>query len=98
MILKIIKKQGHGLLNYADNGLMTRYDFALKIANIFELDANLIKQIKTKELKQEAKRPMKSGLITKKIENNFNIKPVSVNSSLHSLKKLVFEKKSCRIS
>ena len=92
-ILKLIKKKGHGLLNYADNGIMTRYDFALKIANIFDLDTNLIEQIKTKELKQEAKRPMKSGLITKKIENNYNIKPVSVDSSLRSLKKLVFDKK-----
>ena len=40
VILKIIKKQGHGLLNYADNGIMTRYDFALKIANIFDLDTS----------------------------------------------------------
>ncbi len=93
VILKIIKKQGYGLLNYADNGIMTRYDFALKIASIFDLDTNLIEQIKTKELKQEAKRPMKSGLITKKIENNFNIKPATVDSSLHRLKKLVFDKK-----
>ena len=65
---------------------MNRYEFTLLIAEIFNFDPSLIMRIKSKDLKQDAPRPKKSGLITKKIEKELGIKPPSVKSCLIKIK------------
>ena len=72
----------HGLYHYADEGLMSRYEFAKLIAKTFELDSDLIKPILTSELNQAASRPLKSGLRTQKVQNELSIVPPSVEKSL----------------
>ena len=53
-----------GIAHWGDGDWISRFDFALKIANIFELDKKLIKPINTDELRQLAPRPLKGGLKT----------------------------------
>ena len=72
----------HGLYHYADEGLMSRYEFAKLIAKTFELDSDLIRPILTSELNQAASRPLKSGLRTQKVQNELSIVPPSVEKSL----------------
>ena len=72
----------HGLYHYADEGLMSRYEFAKLIAKTFELDSDLIRPILTSELNQAASRPLKSGLSTQKVQNELSIVPPSVEKSL----------------
>ena len=72
----------HGLYHYADEGLMSRYEFAKLIAKTFELDSDLIRPILTSELNQAASRPLKSGLRTQKIQKELSIVPPSVEKSL----------------
>ena len=66
---------------------ISRYEFALKIAESFNLKKDLIEPIKTAELKQTAMRPLKGGLSTIYAEKILNLEPPSIEHCLHQLKK-----------
>jgi dTDP-4-dehydrorhamnose reductase len=51
-----------GVLNLGGGEYLSRYDFALRIAEVFELDTQLITPIVTEDLGQAAPRPLKGGL------------------------------------
>lgn len=75
-----------GIYNLAGRDIVSRYEFALKLAKVFNLDASLITSIKTASLKQPAPRPLKSGLITLKAEVELGFKPSTIEQGLLILK------------
>lgn len=75
VIDQIIEKDAQGLFHYGSSDVLNRYDFAKLIANVYELDESLITPIRTESLNQSAKRPLKSGLKTDKIEQELEIMP-----------------------
>jgi dTDP-4-dehydrorhamnose reductase len=75
-----------GIYNLAGRDIVNRYEFALKLAKVFSLDASLITPIKTASLKQPAARPLKSGLVTLKAEVELGYKPSTVEQGLLILK------------
>ena len=82
VILLCIQKKISGLYHWGDGDILSRYQFSLKIAKIFNLDSSLIKSIKTSELSQLAKRPLRSGLISKKMEEAINVYAPAVEDCL----------------
>ena len=62
-----------GIYNYGSNDFISRYDFALFIADYFNFNNSLITPIKTHELQQVAKRPLKTGLICDNIQKTLDI-------------------------
>jgi dTDP-4-dehydrorhamnose reductase len=74
------------LYHYGGADYLNRYDFALMIAEVFNLDQRLILPIKTAELNQLARRPLKGGLITNKIEQTLNINCNKLYDSLLEIK------------
>ena len=86
VIERVIDKRLLGTYHYGGDRVMNRYEFAHIIADIFELDASLIKPIKTVELNQDAPRPLKSGLKTDKIEKELGIRPKSVETCLKEIR------------
>jgi dTDP-4-dehydrorhamnose reductase len=86
-ISKVIEYRKQGTYNIGGKEFLSRYDFAKKIADVFELGKTFITPITTKELNQPAKRPLKSGLITLKAETELGYKPYSINESLTLIKK-----------
>ena len=56
-----------GVINVAGSDCLSRYDFALHAADVFNLDKSLIVPVKTAELSQPAKRPLKAGLKIDKV-------------------------------
>jgi len=60
--LEAVERNLKGVINMAGSEYLSRYDFALKVAEIFGFDANLVSPIKTESLGQKAPRPMKGGL------------------------------------
>ena len=62
---------------------------AKMIAKVFVLEADLIKPIDTKSLNQAAKRPLKGGLLTNKIEEDLNINIYKLEASLIKIKSLL---------
>lgn len=86
-ILKIIQLQQWNLYHVSGSELIDRYQFALKIADIYKLNKNLISQITTPELKQAAPRPLKSGFIIDKAENDLEIQMSNVEEGLKKVRK-----------
>ena len=86
-INKIIEFKKTGIYNIGGQEFLSRYDFTLRIADYFDLDKNLITAITTEELKQPARRPMRSGLIILKAETELGYKPHTIIESLAAMKK-----------
>tara|TARA_B100000029_G_scaffold516812_1_gene634824 strand:- start:10271 stop:11164 length:894 start_codon:yes stop_codon:yes gene_type:complete len=73
------------ILNYAGSEFMSRFEFAKRIANVFELDSSLIKPIKTEDLNQLAPRPLRSGLSTVKIEELIGVRTYGLDYCLRKV-------------
>lgn len=86
-ILKIIELEKWDLFHVAGSEIIDRYNFALKIAETFNLDKNLIKPITTAELKQQAPRPLNSGFIVDKAISELGVKLSDVELGLKKFKK-----------
>ena len=85
-INKIVELRREGIYNIGGNEFLNRYEFTLMIAEYFKLDKNLVKKIKTEELNQPARRPLKSGLITIKAQSELGYKPHTINQALKLMK------------
>lgn len=85
-VLQIIDKDCTGIYHICGSEYLSRYKFALKLADIFELDRSLITPVKTSELNQAAGRPMNSSFITLKAETELGVKPLNVTDGLYFLK------------
>jgi dTDP-4-dehydrorhamnose reductase len=85
-ILKVVEFDKEGIYNVGGKDFVSRYDFALKLAEIFSFDHELIIPVKTSELNQVAPRPLKSGLITLKAEAELGLKPYGVEDGIRQFK------------
>ena len=75
----------NGLLHWGDGDWISRYEFAIKIADVFNLKKSLIKPIKTSELDQTATRPLKGGLDSDFAQEALNLEPPSVEECLQTI-------------
>ncbi|MBV8253248.1 MAG: SDR family oxidoreductase [Chitinophaga sp.] len=71
----IVDKKATGVFNISGNETLSPYDMAIKTANYFNLDTNLIEKISSKSLSQPAARPAKTGLVTEKAEKELGYNP-----------------------
>ena len=85
-ILKIFELERTGLYHVCGRESLSRYDFALKTAKVFELDGSLIDRIKTSELSQPAARPMVTGFVTLKATTELGLTLMDVEEGLRLLK------------
>ena len=85
-IVKIIELGRSGLYHISGADLVSRYDFALALAEVFETNKKLVSPVKTVSLKQPAARPMKSGFITLKAQTDLDIKMSGMYHGLTVLK------------
>lgn len=81
-----IDKRKNGIYNIGGLEYLSRYDFAIKIAEIFNLDKNLINQTTTDKLNQKAKRPLRGGLIILKAQAELGYKPHKIEENLLDIK------------
>ncbi|HSW55557.1 MAG TPA: dTDP-4-dehydrorhamnose reductase [Ignavibacteriaceae bacterium] len=86
-INKIIEFRKTGVYNIGGKEFLSRYDFTNRIADYFNLSKKLITPITTDELKQPARRPLKSGLLILKAETELGYKPHTITESLAAMKK-----------
>ena len=82
----LIVLNSEGLFHYGGADFISRHQFALKVAEIYNLDQSLIKKISTEELGQLAKRPLQSGLTTNKIEETVGIRTYGIGYCLRKVK------------
>lgn len=91
LLFKLYEKDASGLFHVVGKNCISRYEFALKIADTFGLNKKLIKPITTPELNQIAVRPKKLNLSTRKLERVVGEKPVGVDEGLKILKRQLGE-------
>lgn len=82
ILVNCLNKNMSGLYHWGDQDYLSRYDFAIKIAESYNLKSDLIKQISTSQLKQMAPRPLNGGLDQSKLKKYLNIIPPSINDCL----------------
>ena len=87
ILLKLYEKNAFGVFHVVGKDNVSRYKFALKIAEIFNLNKKLIKPITTSELGQIAIRPKKLKLSTKKLKNFLGVVPFGINEGLKVMKR-----------
>ncbi len=86
-ILTIIDRRKWDLFHISGSELIDRYHFALKIAEVFNLNKDLIQPVTTAELHQPALRPLKSGFILTKGQTELGIQMSDVITGLKKMKK-----------
>ena len=84
-----IKNSVSGVAHWGDADFINRFEFAIRIAEKFELDKSLIKPISTFELDQPANRPLKSGLISDNLSKVLGQSPTSIDFCLDEIKKKI---------
>ncbi|OGC79319.1 MAG: dTDP-4-dehydrorhamnose reductase [candidate division Zixibacteria bacterium RBG_16_40_9] len=89
LILEATERNLTGILNLAGTEYLSRYDFAFKIADYFDLNRDLIKPVTTPELEQKAARPLRGGLKIDKAQKILSTPFFSVTEGLEFLKKKI---------
>jgi len=85
-MIKAFELNRNGIFHVGGGEQLSRYDFALRAAEVFHLDASLITRVKTSELNQASPRPMISGFITLKAETQLGIHFLNARDGLTLLK------------
>lgn len=86
-LLQAARKNKKGLYHVVGSECLNRYEFGLKIARIFELDAGLIEPVSSDFLKQSAPRPKNNCLSVKKAQSELGIKFLNAEEGLQFMKR-----------
>lgn len=86
-VLKACQPKVTGLYHVAGMETVSRYDFALQVADVFNLAPSSITPIKSEELSQPAKRPKNSSFICLKAQTKLGIGMPTIRDSLARMKR-----------
>jgi len=90
MLLEIAERRMTGILHTAGATRVCRYEFALSLAEVFNLNIDLVKPAKMDEILWKAKRPKDSSLNISKALTLLDQKPIKLNQALGMMKKEAF--------
>ena len=90
MSLEMVEREIKGVYHLAGETRVSRYDFTVKLAEVFGFDKELIKRSKMAEMNWKAERPKDSSLNTEKVSGVLKEKPYDLMMSLKVLKKEVY--------
>jgi len=85
-LLILFERDGCGIYHTAGKDWLNRYDFAVSVAKVFQLDRSLIGRTTTDCLNQPAPRPLKSGLKSNKILREFGVTFSQVEEGLRRMR------------
>ena len=86
-LFRLYQKDEVGTFHITGNECISRYDFAKKVAETFELDEGLIAPLTSPELNQIAPRPASVNMISEKAERAASIRTLSVDEGLELFKR-----------
>ena len=87
MLLEIAERKITGTLHTAGAARVSRHEFALKLAEVFSLNMDLVKPAKMNEMPWKAKRPGDSSLNVSKALALLIQKPLKIHQSLEMMSK-----------
>ena len=92
-LLVLFEKGKQGIYNTVGSEWINRFNFAQKVAEVFELNSKLIQETTSNQLKQPALRPLKGGLKIDKIRLETGFEFSSVSEGLEVIKQQIIDKK-----
>jgi dTDP-4-dehydrorhamnose reductase len=92
MTLEVIERRLNGVYHTCGSTRVSRFEFAKKIADVFDLDKSLIDKVTSAQFTLPAKRPMDSSLDTSLAQRNLNCKPLPLDKALEQLKEELSQK------
>lgn len=81
-----VKAEAQGVYNVSSNELMSIYEIALAVADVFDLDKKLIHPVETSALSLPAKRPLSTGFDLNKSIREINLPSYSFKERLQVFK------------
>ena len=94
MTLEAIERRLTGVYHTCGATRVSRFEFATKIADTFDLDKSLIDKVTSAQFTLPAKRPMDSSLDTSLAQRTLNRKPLPLEKALLRLKEELSQKQS----
>lgn len=88
MIIDVAKTDFKGILNLSSDEIMSKYEFAKKIANKLNFNENLIKKGSIDDFKFRAGRPKNTTLNNSKAKQIINFKNITLGKWLEQIKTL----------
>ncbi len=85
-LLRIASFEGNGIFHTAGKSCLSRYEFALKIAEVFGYPTSLVQPVSSKDFKQVAERPMNSCLSVEDTEKELGMKFLTAEEGLKQMK------------
>lgn len=86
VIMRLALSKRTGMYHVGGADFVSRYDFAMRIAEFFKLDPSIIARVTTAELAQPARRPLKLGLISLKAETELRMRMRGIESGLSTIR------------
>lgn len=77
-----MEHDARGLYHVAGAESVSRYDFAVRAAEIFGFDSSLITKIKSGDLQQLAQRPLHTSFVIEKAKKTFHYSPMNITQGL----------------
>jgi len=84
----LYKKDAKGIFHVGTDQRISRYEFALKIADVFSLDKTLIHPINLAEFRQKIKRPDDTSLDNSKLKSFLGINKMPIEKDIEEMKNL----------
>ncbi|MEM3846675.1 MAG: SDR family oxidoreductase, partial [Candidatus Parvarchaeota archaeon] len=90
-VREIVDRDLSGIIHFSSKDRITRYDFGILVADIFNLEKTLIRETIMENMKWSARRPRDSSLNNEKAIKLFNNKPINVIDELKLAKEKMRE-------
>jgi dTDP-4-dehydrorhamnose reductase len=85
MLIEIAERKLPGIIHTAGATRLSRFDFAIGLANTFELDTTLIRAVQARDLQWKAKRPADSSLSVERAQQLLTKAPLNIENAYEVL-------------
>ena len=86
MIIELSNSNFTGIINLASDKVISKYQFAMDVAKIFDLNSKLIIKGSIDDFEFIAKRPKNTSLSNRKAKRILKTKIISIQDSLNKIK------------
>mgnify|MGYP001618441921 FL=1 len=82
----VVKKKPEGIFHFAGKDVVSRHRFALRLAEVFGLDASLISPVKSSFFPTIAPRPKNTSFLTTRMERELGVPAMTLEAGLREMK------------
>ena len=90
----IVEHEAVGIFHISGKDLLTPYQMAVKVADLFNLDKSLMKKVDGTTFSQPARRPPRTGFIIRKAETQLGYNPASFDEGIRVVARQLKQKAS----